>query len=165
MNMARQIGVDVVLVTGDLAGERTTLISPEHYRQYIKPYHKEIVDCAHQKGLRIVTHTDGNAWPILDDLVEVGFDGFHPVQPQCMDIAAVKEHVAGRMCIIGNIDCRNLLPFGTGRDVEKAVRETIERAASGGGYIISSSNSVHAGCKAENYIAMIQAAHKYGAYD
>lgn len=159
------LGVDVLVMVGDLAGEQTTLISPEHYREYIKPYHSEIVNHAHRLGLRIVKHTDGNAWPILDDFVEVGFDGFNPVQPQCMDIAEVKGHVAGKLCLVGNIDCRHLLPFGTEEEVVEVVKETIAKAAPGGGYIICSSNSVHAGCKARNYLAMVRAAHEYGVYE
>jgi len=37
------------------------------------------VDYAHQRELKIIKHTDGNAWPILDDFVEVGFL-VHPIQ-------------------------------------------------------------------------------------
>jgi len=70
-------------------------------------------------------------WPILDDILEVGFDGFHPIQPQCMKIEDVKAHAAGRICLLGNIDCRDLLPFGTVGEVERSVRETIEKAAPG----------------------------------
>ncbi|MFQ5753006.1 MAG: uroporphyrinogen decarboxylase family protein, partial [bacterium] len=77
----------------------------------------------------------------------------------------VQEHVAGKACILGNIDCRDLLPFGMEEEVIETVRETIQKAAKGGGYIISSSNSIHPGCKPENYIAMVEAAHKYGAYN
>lgn len=164
INMIAEIGADAVTVPGDLAGEYTTIMSPKHYREFIKPYHREIVDHAHQKGLKIIKHTDGNAWPILDDFLEVGFDGFHPVQPQCMDIGEVKTYLAGKMCVMGNIDCRDLLVSGTEEEVEQTVRETIEKAAPGGGYIISSSNSIHPNVKPENYIAMVRAAHKYGIY-
>jgi uroporphyrinogen decarboxylase len=159
-----KIGVEAVVIEGDLAGEQTTLISPNHYRQFIKPYQKEIVDLAHEKGLKIVKHSDGNMWPILDDHIEIGFDGFSPIQPDCMDIAEVKAHVKGNCCLVGNIDCRHLLCEGSEEEVEEAVRGTIEIAAPGGGYIICSSNSVHPGVKAENYIAMVQAAKKYGQY-
>ena len=165
IDMIAGVGADVITVPGDLAGEYTTIMSPKHYREYIKPYHREIVDHAHQRGLRIVKHTDGNTWPILDDFLEVGFDGIHPIQPQCMDIGEVKTHLAGKMCVLGNIDCRNLLVSGTEEEVEETVKETIEKAAPGGGYIISSSNSIHPNCKPENYIAMVRAAHKYGDYD
>jgi len=165
IDMAIKMGVDVIIVSGDLAGEETTLISPEHYREYIKPYHKKIVAYAHQKDLKIVKHSDGNIWSILDDFLEVGFDGIHPIQPQCMDIGEVKEYLAGKACILGNIDCRNLLPFGTEEEVEQSVKETIEKVSQGGGYIITSSNSIHPACKPENYIAMVKAAHKYGMYN
>ena len=165
IDMALEVGADALVMPGDLAGEITTIMSPKHYREYIKPYHREIVAHVHQKGSKIIKHTDGNVWPILDDLVEVGFDGFHPVQPQCMDIGEVKKQLAGTMCILGNIDCRNLLVFGTPDEVERVVKDTIEQAAPGGGYILTSSNSIHPACKAENYIAMVRAAQRYGGYD
>jgi len=164
IDIAVDIGADVIIVPGDLAGEHTTIMSPKHFREYIKPYHAEIVKHAHSKGVTIVKHSDGNIWPILDDLLDAGFDGIHPIQPQCMSIGDVKEYLRGKACVLGNIDCRNLLPFGTEEDVVQTVRETIEMAAPGGGYIISSSNSIHPGCKAENYIAMVKAAHEYGTY-
>jgi uroporphyrinogen decarboxylase len=106
IDAAAKIGIDALVLLGDLAGERTTLVSPKHFRQYVKPYHEEIVDLAYQRDLKIVTHSDGNLRSILDDFLEVGFDGIHPIQPQCMEIAEVKEHVDGRACILGNIDCR-----------------------------------------------------------
>ena len=112
----------------------------------------------------IIKHTDGNLWPILNDLVEVGFDGIHPIQPQCMDIKEVKEQLRGKACVLGNIDCTYLLPFGSEEEVVATVRDTICKAAPGGGYILSSSNSVHPGCKGENVVAMFQAARKYGSY-
>jgi uroporphyrinogen decarboxylase len=164
IDMIAEAGADAVTVPGDLAGEYTTIMSPRHYREFIKPYHKEIVDHAHKRRLKIIKHTDGNVWPILDDFLEVGFDGFHPIQPQCMDIGEVKTYLAGKMCVMGNIDCRELLVSGTEEEVEQTVRETIEKAAPGGGYIISSSNSIHPNVKPENYIAMVRAAHKYGIY-
>ena len=164
IDMALSVGADGIMLPGDLAGEDTTIMSPRHYREFIKPYHKELVDWTYERGAVIVKHSDGNVWPILDDWVEVGFDGIHPFQPQCMDIGEVKKHLAGKACIVGNIDCRHLLPYGTTEDVVKTVRETIEVAAPGGGYIISSSNSIHPGCDPQNYLAMIKAAHQYGAY-
>lgn len=164
IDMAAKIGVDGFLMDGDLAGEINLLISPEHFREYVKPYHEEIVAHVHQHGLKIIKHSDGNVWPILGDFVDVGFDAFHPVQPQCMAIAEVKGQVGERICLIGNIDCRHLLCFDTEENVEKNVKETIEKAAVGGGYIISSSNSIHPGVKPENYLAMVKAAHKYGVY-
>jgi len=164
IDMAVDIGVDGLVLTADFAYETGLLFSLEDYRRYLKPIHREIVEHVHQKGLMIVKHSDGNVWPFLDEWIEIGFDGLHPVQPQCMDIKKVKDYVSGKMAVLGNIDCRNLLVFGTKEEVKKTVKETIERVAPGGGFIISSSNTIHPGCKPENYIAMIEATHQYGAY-
>ena len=164
IDFAENMGVDMIIFPGDLAGEHATIISPEHYREYIKPYHRQLAKYAREKGIKTIKHTDGNAWPILDDFLEVGFDAFHPVQPQCMDIGEVKRHLTGKACVVGNIDCRNLLVSGTEEEVVETVKKTIEMAAGGGGYIISSSNSIHPGCKPENYIAMVRAAHEHGVY-
>jgi uroporphyrinogen decarboxylase len=164
LEMASDAGADVIALEGDLAFNTNTLMSPDQYRRFIKPYHAEIVEFCHGRGMKIIKHTDGNLWPILDDLLEVGFDGIHPIQPQCMDISEVKSHLTGRSAVVGNIDCSFLLPFGTEAEVEETVRETIKLAAPGGGYIISSSNSIHPGVKPENYIAMVRAARQYGAY-
>ena len=164
VEMAAARGADVVTLQGDLAFNTSTLMSPDQYRRFLKPFTAEIVDFAHKEGLKVIKHSDGNLWPILEDLVEVGFDGLHPIQPQCMDIREVKASLAGRTAVIGNIDCSFLLPFGTEEEVERTVAETIGAVAPGGGYIVSSSNTIHPGVRAENYIAMVRAAKKYGAY-
>ena len=161
---AASIGIDAIAIEGDLAGSSNLIMSPDHFREYIRPYLEKIVDFGHKKGLKMVKHSDGNIWPILDDLVEIGFDGIHTIQPQCMDIGKVKDYLKGKTCIIGNIDCQELLPNGLPEEVDSVVKDTIKIAAPGGGYIISSSNSIHPGVRPENYIAMINAVHKYGVY-
>jgi uroporphyrinogen decarboxylase len=163
-SMAIDGGAEVIALEGDLAFNTNTLMSPDQYAEFLAPYHTEIVENVHRKGAKIFKHSDGNLWPILDMLLDCGFDGIHPIQPQCMDIAEVKRHMSGRACVMGNIDCMYVLCEGTTDEVERAVRETIKKAAPGGGYIMSSSNSIHPGCKPENYIAMVHAARKYGEY-
>jgi len=164
IDMAVDMGINTFLLVGDFAYESGLLFSLEDYRNYLKCYHVEIVEYVHRKKAMIAKHSDGNVWDLLNDWMEVGFDGLHPIQPQCMDIKQVKEYVGNKMAIIGNIDCRELLVFGTEDEVREAVKATIEKAAWGGGYIISSSNSIHPGCKPENYVAMVEAAFKYGRY-
>jgi uroporphyrinogen decarboxylase len=164
MHMAIEKGADVLIVDGDLAYEKTTLMSPKMFREFIKPYYFEFTELAHKYNVPIIKHSDGNFLPILDDLVEVGFDGLHPFEPQCMDISEAKKKLTGKICVCGNIDCTYLLPFGTPEEVRLSVRETIKAIAPGGGYILTSSNSIHPGCKAGNAIAMIKAAKEFGQY-
>ncbi len=164
IDMGVELGADVISMDGDLAHETNTLMSPAHFREFIKPYYAEIVEFVHSKGVKVFKHTDGNHWKIMEDLIEVGFDGIHPIQPQCLNIREVKREIGDRICIMGNIDCRETLVSKSTRDVESEVIEAIKAAAPGGGYILSSSNTIHPGVKAENYIAMVKAAHKHGVY-
>jgi len=165
LEMGIQLGADIISLDGDLAHNTNLLISPEHFREYLKPYYREIVDFIHKRGLKIFKHTDGNHLKIFDDFVEIGFDGIHPIQPQCMDLAAVKKQYGKKICLMGNIDCIETLVKKDLAAVEEEVRQAIEIAAPGGGYILASSNTIHPGVKAENYIAMVKAAHRYGRYD
>ncbi|MEM7343977.1 MAG: uroporphyrinogen decarboxylase family protein [Chloroflexota bacterium] len=164
IDYAQEIGVDVVSFDGDMAGNVTTLMSLEHFHEFILPYKQEMCNYVHEKGMQVFKHCDGVVWPILDVFVESGFDGFHPVQPQCMDIGATKQYLKGKMCVFGNIDCLDLLVFGTPDEVEEAVYNTIQIAAPEGGYVLCSSNSLHPGCTPENSLRMFEAARKYGNY-
>jgi len=158
------LGADAIAVVSDLAHNYSTMMSPAHYEEYLYPYHKEITDFVHKRGLKVIKHSDGKLWRIMDRMADAGFDGMHPIQPQCMDIAEAKARYGKTFCLLGNIDCEQLLPFGTEDEVDEAVKKTIAAAAPGGGYIISSSNTIHPGCKGENYVALVRAARKYGMY-
>ncbi|MGQ9703049.1 MAG: uroporphyrinogen decarboxylase family protein [Actinomycetota bacterium] len=164
VDMTIDLGADVIALDGDLAFSQSTLMSPSQYEEFVFPFHREITEQVHRRGKLIIKHSDGNMWPILDGIVDAGFYGFHPVQPQCMDIGEVKARYGDRLCILGNIDCTYLLPFGSPEEVGEVVKETIRVAAPGGGYVISSSNSIHPGYKPENYLALVRAAKAYGSY-
>lgn len=164
MDISADIGVDFIVLDGDLCGNDHTLISYEHFREFVFPYKKELVEYCHGLRMRIIKHSDGMVWRLIDDFIELGFDGFHPVQPQCMDLAQTKAYLHGRMCVFGNVDCLDLLVFGQPDDVEQAVKKCIAAGSPGGGHVLSSSNSLHPGCKPENVIAMFDAVKKHGDY-
>jgi len=165
LEMIADAGVDVLVVEDDIADTRGPLISPKFFKEFVNPYNRRLVDAAHRKGLKVVRHSDGNLWPLLDILIETGYDGLNPLEPQAgMAMKRVKEYCGDRLCLLGNIDCQQLLPSGTVAEVETAVRQVIEDAAAGGGLIIDSSNTYHPGVKPENVMAVFTATHKYGVY-
>jgi uroporphyrinogen decarboxylase len=109
-------------------------------------------------------HSDGNLYPILEDIVNTGISALHPMEPEVMDIGDVKRRYGDRICIMGNVDCKYVLPYGTEEDVRRDVRRCIDAAAEGGGFILTSSNSLHANVKPENIIIMVDEARRYGKY-
>jgi uroporphyrinogen decarboxylase len=159
-------GLDVLVIEDDIADKNFPLIAPDQFLEFVNPYNRRLVEAAHAKGLKVVRHSDGNLWPLMDILLDTGYDGLNPLEPQAgMDLARVKEYCGDRLCLLGNIDCIDLLPNGTVQQVDAAVLKAIEDGAQGGGLIICSSNSLHPGVKPDNCIAMFEATRKYGRYD
>jgi uroporphyrinogen decarboxylase len=158
-------GVDVLIVEDDVAGNDGPLISPGFFLEYVAPYNQEVLDLAHDHGLKVVRHSDGNLWPILDSLIDMGYDGLNPLEPQAgMHLGRVKEYCGDRLCLLGNIDCGDLLCSGNEEQVEESVIQAIADAGAGGGYILCSSNSIHPGVRPENFVAMVRAAKRHGTY-
>jgi uroporphyrinogen decarboxylase len=165
LDLLAEAGLDVLVVEDDIADTKSSLISPQQFREFVNPYNRQLVDRAHELDLKVVRHSDGNLWGLLDTLLESGYDGLNPLEPQAgMQLREVKNHCGDQLCLLGNIDCRDLLTSGTPQQVEAAVVQAIEAAGKGGGLIISSSNSLHPGVDPENCIAMFEATRKHGTY-
>jgi len=159
-----EIGVDALFVTDDYAGNNGPFMNPRQFREYELPNLKAIINIAKKYGIPVLKHSDGNLYPILDDIVNAGISALHPIEPGLMDIGDVKERYGDRICIVGNVDCKHILPYGTEEDVRRDVRRCIDAAAKGGGFILASSNSLHANVKVENIYVMVDEARKYGRY-
>jgi uroporphyrinogen decarboxylase len=98
-------------------------------------------------------------------IIEAGVDGINPLEPPAgMDIAKIKHEYGDRVAILGNIDCGYLLCEAPVEVVRRVTRETLEVAAPGGGFCLSSSNSIHSSVKPENYYAMVETLRQYGVY-
>lgn len=165
MRAAIREGADAVVSGDDYAAGSGPVMSPAHFRTFVLPFLKKSVEAAHDLGVPYIKHTDGKLWPIMDQLLEAGIDALDPIEPKAgMDIGDVKAKLGDRIALVGNIDCSRLLCSGTTTEVEEAVKETIAKAAPGGGYILASSNTIHPGVKPENYKAMTDAARRWGGY-
>jgi uroporphyrinogen decarboxylase len=158
-------GAEVILLGDDYATNTGPLMSPVMFRQFILPRLQKMVDAVHEEGAYAVKHSDGNLMPIIDMILGTGIDAINPIEPAAgMDIKEIKEKYGASYCIIGNIDCGELLSNKNPEDVELAVKNCIRDAGDGGGYICATSNSVHSSVKPENLLAMINATKKYGKY-
>jgi uroporphyrinogen decarboxylase len=159
-------GAEVIVLGDDYAGNHGPMMSPAVFAEFILPRLKRMVDLIHEEGALCVKHSDGNLYSLLDMIVSAGPDGLNPIEPVAgMELAKVKRLVSDRVCLVGNIDCGQLLPHGTPEQVRQAVRQAIADGGPGGGYILSSSNSIHSSCKGENLVAMVRACHEFGRYE
>jgi uroporphyrinogen decarboxylase len=162
---AIRAGAEVIVLGDDYAHNHGPMMSPAVFERLILPRLRRMIDLIHDEGALCIKHSDGNIYPILDLIVDAGPDGLNPIEPAAgMELGEVKRRVGDRVCLVGNIDCGQLLPHGTPGEVRDAVRRAIADAAAGGGYIVSSSNSIHSTCRPENLAAMVDAAHAFGRY-
>jgi len=162
---AIRAGAEVIILGDDYAHNRGLMMSPAVFEELILPRLCKMVHMIKNEGAFCIKHSDGNIYPILEMIVSTGCDGINPIEPVAgMDLRTVKRLVGDRVCITGNIDCAHLLPHGTPEDVEKAVIQAIRDAGEGGGYILTSSNSIHSSVNPANFAAMIDATHRHGLY-
>ena len=123
------------------------------------------MDLCHRFGVPYIKHTDGNVNSLLDDLVAAGVDAFQAIEPRAgMDIAQLKRDYGEKLVLIGNVDCSTVLVNGPEEAVRAQTEAVIRAAAPGGGFILSSSNSIHTGVKPEFYLAMLDTARQVGVY-
>jgi uroporphyrinogen-III decarboxylase len=148
-----ELGVDVIITTDDLAWKQGPMISPELFREVALPRFRRVAEVIRKPW---VMHTDGNFVPLIEDLLTLGPNGFHALEPEALDIREVKRKWGHRVALIGNVSLVTL-GRGTPEEVEAEAAGLIRDLGPSGGYILSSSNSLTSYVPLENAKAMARA--------
>lgn len=156
-------GAHAILIGDDIAYNSGTYLSPASMRELIFPaLAHEVKKIKAYKDIPVFMHTDGDLRQVMDDIVGCGFDGLQSLQPTAnMDIAKLKQEYGEKLCLMGNIDINEILPFGDEELVRKTVRETIEIGSKGSGYILSTCNILTRDIPLQNAVAMYDEAEKF----
>lgn len=163
-NAADIEGVGAMWYTDDMAYTEGLMVSPKILRQHVFPWMRKMKEVCVAKDLPMLLHSDGDLSEVMGDLLDMGINGLHPIEPKAMDIAGLKKTVGGRMCLIGNIDLGYTLTRGTPEEVRAEVRQRIHDCAPGGGYMVGSSNTVTSYVPLANFKAMVDAVFEFGTY-
>ena len=165
IKMYAEAGAHVILVGDDLAYDSGPFIPPKLLGQYVFPYLKGEASAAHELGLPVMLHTDGNITSLMKEIVGAGFDGLQSLQPSCgVDIVKIKREWGAQLCLMGNVDLDTLLTLGRPEEVESEVKRLISQVGPGGGYILSSTNVLTRYTRPENALIMYSTAEKWGRY-
>jgi uroporphyrinogen decarboxylase len=157
----QRLGIDFIVTYNDMAYKEGPLVSPQTFREVFLPKMKIVADAI---KLPWAFHSDGNLTIVMEDLLTLGMNCVNPFEPPVMDLKVAKAKWGDRICLWGNIDLVQTLPYGTTADVEAEVKQRIKDAGVGGGYICASANSITDFCKIENIFAMTNAVKKHGTY-
>lgn len=160
-----ELGVNIVFSGDDVADSRGPMFAPALWENLFLPHYRRLVQAIHEVGLYHWKHSDGNMYPLLDSIVAAGSDGVDPIDPLGgMELSVVKARYGDRVAIKGNVDQTELLMYGPPEKVVEEVKACIRDAGAGGGYVCSSSNSIHSGVDPELYRVMVETIHHYGRY-
>ena len=148
----------------DIAYASGPIISISMLRELFFPWLAEIASICHSRGRQLIYHTDGDATPLLPDMVAAGIDAFQAIEPKVMDIVAIKQAYGGRLALMGNLDLGYTLSRGTPQEVEAAVKYLLKNVAPGGGFLLGSCNSITNYVPLENFKTMMRTTLEYGRY-
>ena len=162
---AREAGCEFLYTGDDVAYINGPMISPVMFGELFFPELKRIFQAYKDLGFYVLKHTDGYMMPLLDYYKDAGIQLFDPIDPQAgMDLAEVKEKYGRIFALKGNVNCATTLVSGSIDDVVRETKRCLEIGKPGGGYIISSSNTIHASVKPENYRVMLDTIFENGKY-
>lgn len=155
----------IYFIGDDIAYKGTTMFSPQFLRETFIPMLARTAEPARNAGMKVIFHSDGNVMGVLDDMIEAGIDGLNPLEPIAgMDIGFLKKRYGKSLVLVGNVDCSQVLPLGSVKDVVEATRECIRQASPGGGHFIGSSSEIVPATPLENVLAFYRTCREDGRY-
>lgn len=149
-------------VCDDMAGRLAPQFSPECFARFLLPLYQTMLKTIRAAGCRhVFFHSDGNIRPLLDLLLEAGFEGFNPLEPRCgLDLISLKRQYGDRMVLFGGVCNTEVLPRGNHREIEGHVRPLLELARDGG--VILGCASIGGDISPESYDFYRRLIAKYG---
>ncbi|SDL04265.1 uroporphyrinogen decarboxylase family protein [Halarsenatibacter silvermanii] len=153
--------VHIFALADDLGTQNNLMISPQTYREFIKPRQRELYDFIREKSgeTSIFHHSCGAIFPLIGDLIEIGVDILQSVQTSAagMDPEKLKQEYGSDITFHGAIDVQQMLPKAEPREVKEKCQEIIEIMSEDGGYIFSPAHNIQPDTPPENIEAMFAA--------
>ena len=160
--------VDIIKIGDDLGTQESLLMSPDMYREILKPIHADYIQFIKENTkAKVFFHTDGDVVPLIDDFVEIGVDVLNPIQTSAgkmADLSSLKKRFGKDILFCGGIDTHRVLPSGTTEEVRAEVKRVMGMLGEGGGYMVASVHTIMNDVPAENVLAMVDAVEEFGTY-
>lgn len=138
---------DVIMVHDDIVWTSGPFISPEWYRKYIFPNYKKMFAPLQETGKKIIYTSDGNYNAFIDDIADVGVNGF--VLEPTTDLAYIAEKYGKTHSFIGNADTRILLS-GTKDEIYNEVKRCMDIGKKYPGFFMAVGNHIPSNTPIEN---------------
>ncbi len=152
--------LDVVSIGEDYGGQTGPLISPDLFRQLVKPYLKSYFEIVKRKSsAKLHLHSCGAIQELLGDFIDIGVDIINPVQVSArgMNPVILKRRYGKRLSFWGGIDTQHILPQGSPREVAVEVQRIVDILGKDGGYVLNPVHNIQPDVPPENIVALYDA--------
>lgn len=150
--------LDIIEMADDIAGQNGQLISTEMYRELVKPRTAKLISHIKSRcNAKILYHSCGDVYHLIEDLIDAGIDALNPIQVSAgnmSDIQRLKKEFGDRISFWGGIDSIGVLPTGTPEEVKNAVEQTVKVLGDSGGYVLCASHNIQPDVPIENILAL-----------
>ncbi|MFC1498873.1 uroporphyrinogen decarboxylase family protein [Verrucomicrobiota bacterium] len=158
--------ITVIQTNGtDFGTQNGPFLSSEQYRDLYLPYQKRVHDWIHENTpWKTFMHCCGGIKPLINDIIDAGFDILNPVQCSAADMDAqiLKKKYGDRITFWGGgVDTQKTLPFGTPAEVKEEVKQRIEIFSQGGGFVFCTIHNIVANIPTDNLLAMFEVIKQY----
>ncbi len=161
-------GVDAIWFGDDFGTQTNLIIPPETFRDQLKPLYARMIERfkAAKPDIIPILHCDGAVAELLDDIREIGFEVFNPVQPGVPGHLPedMKSRFGDKFAFWGAIDQQELLPNGTDEELEADIIEKINVLGKGGGYMIAPAHILQNDVSPQRVEKFIELCLKHGKY-
>ncbi|MCK5737704.1 hypothetical protein KAH55_00920, partial [bacterium] len=150
-------GVHAVFFSDDWGSQNSLMINPDDWRRLFRPCYQQLFSRVRDAGAHVWYHSCGNVTQIIPDLLDLGVNVLHPIQPQAMDVSALARDYGGKVCFFGGVDVQGTLIHGSTDDVRNEVHRLVDTLGNyNGGYIGGTSHSVMPETPIINIVAMLE---------
>jgi len=158
--------IDMIFIADDLATQDSLLFSPALYRKMIKPYQIEYFKVKNKNNLKLLYHSCGNVYPLLNDFIEMGIDAINPVQISAreMEPTRLKNNYGDQIAFWGGVDTQIVLNSRNRELVVSSIKKIMDVFAPGGGFVLTSVHNIQSDVPVENIKTMIDSALSFGKY-
>jgi len=136
---------DILKVSDDFGTNRDLLISPDSYREVIKPRQKKLFNYIKSKSnYKIFLHSCGSISEIIPDIIDVGIDALNPIQSNCqgMDILKLKKNFGKDIVFWGGvINPLEIIKFSI-KELRKVVIKNINILNKNSGFVFSYNHNI-----------------------
>lgn len=147
---------DAIMFGDNWGYQNGVILGPGRWRRFLKPRWAKVYAAVHAQGKVTMSHCDGNVTDIMDDIVDAGLDVLESVQPEAMDVYALKARYGKAITFWGGLGSQSTISFAAPQDLREEIRRLRREMGRGGGYILGPSKPPQQNTPTANLVALLE---------